>query len=134
MNLFSLAYTVQITDESGFAERFTLGWQTMLFGMLVVFAVLILLWGILELFHFAFAKATGKPKDTPIVEKSKTIAPPSPTMSIPVASATQNVDDGALIAALTAALALTLDKPTTSFRVVSFRRTSKNTPWNQKNN
>ncbi len=132
MNLFSLEYIVQITDSTGYGERITMGLSTMIFGMLVVFSVLILLWGILELFHFAFAKATSKKPNANATKKE--IVPPAPIPQVAPVVPTPATDDGAMIAAITAAIALTLQKPTTSFRVVSFQRTTKNTPWNQKKN
>ena len=78
------------------SERVTMGLQVLLFGMAVIFAVLILIWGILVLFRVIFYDIPNKKK-----------APAKPAETAPVKEA-----------------ALMLDKPQTSFRVVSFRRTA----------
>ena len=82
-------------------ERVTMGLQVLLFGMAVVFSVLILIWGILVLFRVIFYDI------------------PAPT-----AVEEPEADEAEVVAAITAAVALMLDKPQTSFRVVSFRRTA----------
>lgn len=123
-------YQPQITQDSTMIERITMGLETMAFGMIVIFAVLMLIWGILELFHIAF-HGVSKEKKAPAPKKVAPAPAPAPVAPQPVASPVQ--DDGALIAAITAAIAVAMQQPTTSFRVVSFKRTNKNTPWNQKN-
>ncbi len=126
MPISSLAYTVQMDQNASFAERFSMGASTLLFGMLVVFSVLILIWGILELFHVIFASTQKKDqKPTPAPKVQPPIAP------TPVAVTPAAADDTAIIAAITAAIMMMNQQDATSFRVVSFRRINKNTPWNR---
>ena len=69
-------------------------------------------------------KLSGKTK----AEAKAAPAPTAPKAAPAVAPATapaQPSEDTALIAAITAAVAAYLDQPTTSFRVVSFKRTGK---------
>ena len=106
-------------------ERVTMGLQVLLFGMAVVFSVLILIWGILVLFRVIFydipnkKKAPAKPAETaPVKEAAPEPEPVPETIEEPEA------DEAEVVAAITAAVALMLDKPQTSFRVVSFRRTA----------
>lgn len=104
-------------------ERVTMGLQVLLFGMAVVFAVLILIWGILVLFRVIFydipnkKKASAKPAE-PAPVKEAALEPEPAVVEEPEA------DEAEVVAAITAAVALMLDKPQTSFRVVSFRRTA----------
>lgn len=102
---------------------------TTLQGMLMVFAVLALLWGAVEIMRVTLAKNPQKGKGT--VERKETPAPKASqaTASIPQASTAPQTDaDGALVAAITAAIAATLAQEgyTGGFRVVSFKRSSSN--------
>ncbi len=116
-----IAYVPKINEASTYAERFSFGLQTLGLGMLIIFASLILIWLILELFHKVF-DAFQMPKVTDLKPADPTvITPPQP-----------KTDDAAIVAAITAAISACTDQPTTAFRVVSFRRASKHTPWNQK--
>ena len=95
-----------------FGEAALYGLQMLLIGMAIVFAVLALLWGILELSGQIFKKLTGAP--APKVEKK-----PEP---VAVAEAAPATDDLELIAVLTAAVAAMESAPAARFRVVSFKR------------
>ena len=105
-------------------EKFALGGQMLLMGLGIVFSVLLLIWGSLELFHYLFAtlpermktKGTDAPKP-PKPEKPKK-EKPAPA---PVAPAAQ-LTDTELVAVITAAIAASENAPVGSFRVVSFRR------------
>ena len=95
------------------ADKFSYGGQMLLIGMSVVFAVLILLWGALELFHLVTAtieKKTKAKEPAPApVPASETVAPDD--------------DESELIAVMAAAIAAASEEnPEGSFRVVSFRR------------
>ena len=107
----SIDYTKPI-EKIG--DKFAFGGQMLLIGMSVVFSVLVILWGALELFHLIVAKATEA------AEKKKAApeeAPAEVTPSIPES------DDAELIAVLAAAVAAAeTEAPGKSFRVVSFRR------------
>ena len=102
-----------------YTEAIPYGLKTALLGMGVIFAVLILLWAVLSVFKLVFYKG-GKS------EAAKTVPAPEPTAApAPVPVAPTATDDAELVAAITAAIAVVMDAPETSFRVVSFRRTAK---------
>ena len=87
------------------------GLEMLLVGMLIVFAVLALLWGALEISGVLFRKLSGMEK-APAAKEAE-VAP------APVAAA---ADDTELIAVLTAAIAAMESAPAARFRVVSFKR------------
>ena len=116
MNMFSLSTTL------GFGERATTAGIVTLQGMLTIFLVLIILWIAIEVMHAIIHK---KPKD----ESKKAPAPVAKAaektedaVAVPPTSTAK--DDGALIAAITAAImaARAEDGCNTAFRVVSFKR------------
>ena len=123
------AETVNVFDQvmnnpGTLGERLVKGLQTLGLGMAIVFAVLIIIWGACELLHIA-VHGTGKKK-----EAAAPIAA-APTPAVSTAPAPTATDDSELIAVITAAVAAVLDQPTTSFRVVSFRRSGdKGHAWN----
>ena len=88
--------------------------------MVSIFAVLALLWGIIELLH-RFLGGSGKSSGQAEAEKTAPAAPPAAPAAQP---AVQETDDGALIAAITAAISASLAEQgyTGGFRVVSFKR------------
>lgn len=109
-----------------FGERIATGAQGLLFGMAVVFAVLILIWGILEVFRIIFYDIPNKKKaeaeGTPAADET-----PAESIPEPAVEEAAEADDGELVAAITAAIAMMMEEsgqPQTSFRVVSFRRTA----------
>ena len=113
-----------MNNPMGFGERVLMGLQVTLFGMAVVFSVLILLWGILELFRVIFYEI---PKKKAAEAEKKPTEPetpaPAPVVEEPVETV-EETDDAEIVAAITAAISVVMDKPQTSFRVVSFRRTA----------
>ena len=118
-----LSANVDYTKPLGsVAEKFALGGKMLLMGMGVVFAVLLLIWGSLELFHYLFAtlpeqmkaKAAAKEDEAKAAEP----APAAPAAPIAVAPTA----DTELVAVITAAIAASENAPVGSFRVVSFRR------------
>ena len=99
------------------ADKFAYGGQMLLIGMSVVFAVLLILWGSLELFHLAVTKLPA------VIEKKR--AKPEPAQLVPdsVSETVRDEDETELIAVFAAAIAAASeDNPAGSFRVVSFRR------------
>ena len=73
---------------------------------------------VLSIFKYVFYKpAKSETKST----EAKKVPEPVPE-AVPTVAKT---DDAELVAVITAAIAAMLDAPTTSFRVVSFRRTAK---------
>lgn len=136
-----MIYTVlaKTAEEMGGAfspERLALAGQMILIGMGMIFSVLGILWAVLALFKFFFAKP-AKPK----AKKEETAAPAEPAPVAPVAAepviADDAQDDETLIAVITAAIAAYEasngnDVAPSGFRVVSFRRTNGGKAWNSK--
>ena len=106
-------------------------WQTPLIGIFMVFAVLAILWGVLSIFKFIFAKPSkpvAKVEEAPIKE---------PEIIEETTAAVEENNDDELIAVITAAVAAYIEneEPDTAvngFRVVSFRRTNGGRSWNTK--
>ena len=96
------------------------GIEVMLIGMAIVFSVLVLLWGVLELFGFVSKKITQKASDQKnaelpeisIEEKEEKIEE----------SGENEEDEEELVAVISAAVASVLEKPVSGFRVVSFKK------------
>lgn len=107
----------EVKNAAPLSERVMLGLQTALIGMGVIFLALIILWAVLSVFKLVFYKPASS------TEKEEAPAPEV----VPVSEPTQTVavtDDTELVAVITAAIASMTGKPTTSFRVVSFRHTA----------
>lgn len=112
------------------AEAWSYAGQMTLLGMLMVFAVLALLWGILAIFKAIFAGKTPKEKK-PEAEKT------APLQETPAPVAEEQSDDAELVAVITAAVAAYMSDegdPAANggFRVVSFKRVREGRSWNSK--
>lgn len=123
MNLGDVINIVNIGDLSPLdsmtlSDRVTVSLQTSLLGLGTVFAVLALLWGALVLFRVVFAGIEKKSANA--ADEAPAAAVPTPVEVVP--NAAEVSDDSEVVAAITAAISVMLDKPATSFRVVSFRR------------
>ena len=95
------------------ADKFSYGGQMLLIGMSVVFSVLLLLWGALELFHLVVST----------IEKKRTKAPAPKPAAVPAVEDAASDDESELVAVMAAAIAAASEEnPEGSFRVVSFRR------------
>lgn len=112
-------------------SRFSgMGIQTAILGILTVFAVLIIIWGCLELFHYCFYTLPESRKHAPSEDKADNSADSTDASSEEyVTEATEETDDGELVAAIVAAItALRAEEAGATgtapgaFRVVSFRR------------
>ena len=122
---------IQPTAAAISAETLEMMWQMPLLGMGMIFAVLAILWAVLVLFKFIFAKPAPKKKSEPVASKAEPVAVPEPV----VAPAANN--DAELIAVLTAAIVAYEasqgnEVAPDGFRVVSFRRTNGGKAWNSK--
>ena len=106
-------------------------------GLLTIFAVLAILWGVIEIMHRALHKKTDSPKPkkeekTDAVAASASVPNPedAAVAAAIAASLAAYEDSGATVAAITAAISATLAEEghTGGFRVVSFKRvgTKKN--------
>lgn len=103
-------------------EIITNGSVVTLIGMGTVFAVLAVLWGILELMQRIFAKTEKAPKK---VEEKK-------PETAPIAAEPPVVDDEELIAVLTAAVAASLNTSTYNLQIKSYRQVGAKAPaWNR---
>ena len=121
-----------------FSERLEYALQGTATGMVMVFAVLGLLWGIISLSRVVFydipnkkaAKAAANAKQAEAVAEA--IAPASVPEAAPAAQ-----DDGEIVAVITAAIAAMIESGeygnefAGGFRVVSFKRSTKGA-WNRK--
>ena len=114
-------YRIALYSFEEFADNAGEGGLHLLMGMATVFAALIVLWLVIEIFHVVFSKlgSGGKKPENP-VETPETA---------PVAAAES--DDSELVAAISAAIAVYLDRPQSSFRVVSFKRRGNGGGWNR---
>ncbi len=99
-----------IEIPTAYDEILLLGLQVVGIGVATVFAVLILIWGILTLFKFFFGSSSKKVvEETPVVEQ--VIAP------------TKVATNDEIIAVIAAAIAAAeSERSGAKFRVVSFRR------------
>ena len=115
------------------SERLALAGQMTLLGMVMIFSVLGLLWGVLAVFQKVMAGRTEKPAPAP---KAAPVAAPAP-VATPVAASDDNEVIAAVIAAAVAAYMADEGNADTAynggFRVVSFRRVQGGKAWNSKN-
>ncbi len=117
--LIDLSTADVTTPIEKMSDRLSAAGQTLLLGMLAVFAVLAILWIVLAIMGKFFVSA-------PETEKKEESAPaPAPVQAAPVAPAVHVSNDEEIVAAITAAISVMLDKPQSAFRVVSFRQTSR---------
>ena len=123
VNVFALAAGNAV--EMTFGERASTAAIVSIQGMLTVFLVLAILWGAVELMHYLLVgrkeKAEKAAQESVAETKSVPVIESQPT---PVAVS----DDGAIIAAITAAISAQLASEgyTGGFRVVSFKRAGAN--------
>ena len=115
------------------ADAWSYAGQMTFLGMLMVFSVLAILWGVLMLFKVIFA---GKePKKVKTVPQQSTPATAVQKVAEPTV-AVQN-SDSELVAIITAAVAAYMadsgeQVPVGGFRVVSFTRVKGGKPWTSK--
>lgn len=111
--------SVDINSPLGsMADRLSAAGQTLVLGMLAVFAVLAVLWLVLAFMGRWFETAPKKEaskKSSPAVQQEA----PAPAV-VPAQE-----DEEEIVAAITAAISVTLGKPQSAFRVVSFKQTSR---------
>ena len=106
-----------------FSDRISMATEMLLRGMGTIFFVLVLLWFILAIFSKVIHR--DEPKTAIKAPKASKEAPKATPTPAPAVVPVAQTEDTALVAAITAAIAAYLDQPTTSFRVVSFKRTGK---------
>ena len=100
---------------SNLGEAFIFGGAILIIGMLTIFSVLCILWLFLAAFKVVFHDMPKKRAE------KKTLAP---VVEAETASESKSIDDGELIAVISAAIAMAEnDSSGAKFRVVSFKRT-----------
>ena len=107
--------------DLGFGERASTAGIVTLQGMLTIFLVLSILWGAIEIMHRVLHKDKKEAK-----KESAPAAAPAPVAE-PSPAPVQVEDDGALIAAITAAIMAMRSEngEGSAFRVVSFKRATR---------
>lgn len=116
--MYGIDYQDKIVDFSNFEgsqlwDAFKFGGTMLLIGMVTIFSVLALLWLCLTLFKVAFHDLPAKKKAAPAVVSE----PVAPTV------VAKQEDDGEIIAAIAAAIAIAESENSgMKFKVVSFRR------------
>ena len=129
--VYALAETpMRDTVGETFGERAGVAGSVTLLGMVTIFAVLAILWGVIEALHRVLNR--GGKTDTPAAKPAAPAAKPAAeakkhaqvTQAVK-ATETARRDDGELVAVITAAVAAAMEEEgyTGGFRVVSFRRT-----------
>lgn len=111
-----------LTNTAPMGERMALGLQTTLLGLGTVFAVLVILMVVLLLFRLFFYTIPNRKQQSDAAAPAAEASPAAPAL--------ESTDDGALAAAITAAVAAYLDAEAAeqgstaapAFRVVNFRR------------
>ena len=119
----NLIYALRVSGRT-FAEDAKEAGTVALLGMVAIFAVLSLLWLVIEILHRALTEQKVSNAD-----KKKPVAVPAPVEKParePRAFGRPAPDDGALVAAITAAISAAMAEEgyTGGFRVVSFKRSS----------
>ncbi|MBE6619504.1 MAG: hypothetical protein E7626_06985 [Ruminococcaceae bacterium] len=109
------------TPLKSMADRLSAAGQTLVVGMLAVFSVLAILWLVLAFMGRWFETAPKKETAEEAKSAATPIAAPAPT-AVPVQL---QEDEAEIVAAITAAISVTLGKPQSAFRVVSFKQTSR---------
>ena len=117
-----------LATDASLSERASEALIVSLQGMMTIFAILALLWGAVEIMHFILHRGEKKekaPKETASKPEKSAPAPTSDAASAATMAASE--DDGATVAAITAAIsAMRAEEGETSgFRVVSFTRVGR---------
>ena len=116
------------SEGMDFSERVMYSLRMTLLGMIAIFSVLAILWGIVEIFRRLLSNVGDKKTNV-----TKSEDPVETVVSAPVAD-----DYGAVVAAITAAIASmrendeSIPQESKGFRVVSFKRANGFTAWNSK--
>ena len=116
----------------GLSEKLALSGEMLLRGMGTVFLVLAILWGIIALFSVFAGTAEKKPAPAPKPQAPAKKAETKPAPAPAPTPAPVQTDDGALIAAITAAIEAYRAEEGLSglpYRVVSFKRKSGRKSW-----
>lgn len=129
-----MTYSPLFLTASGldFSEKLALSGEMLLKGLGTVFLVLAILWGIIALFSVFAGTAEKKPAPAPKPQAPAKKAETKPAPAPAPTPAPVQTDDGALIAAITAAIEAYRAEEGLSglpYRVVSFKRKSGRKSW-----
>ena len=119
MNVTLLTGSPQITQDSSILDRLALGGSTTLLGMAIVFSVLCIIFIALQIMRAVFTKNASQTKKARKAEKAVQTTAPKPEVA---PAAEPAVDDGAIVAAIIAAISAHTGKAPEGFRVVSFKK------------
>lgn len=114
------AANIRYVPHETISEKLAVGTEVTLRGMGTVFAVLVLIWILVEFLHLLLGVKAPKAENkeaAPVAPVTETV-----TESPAVAEVPAMADDLALIAVITAAVAAANGSSPNSFRVVSFKR------------
>lgn len=117
------------SNTASFSERASEAGIVTLQGMVMVFAVLAILWGAVEIMHFVLHRGDNKEKKKQVatVEKNTDASVNDNDAAIVATTAGASGNDGATVAAIMAAIsAMRAEEGNTNgFRVVSFKRVER---------
>ena len=133
MNMNFMIGALASMNTPPIGERVAEGFEIFVLGMLMVFAVLALLWGVLAIFKIVFYDIPQKKKENAERAADQAVKAED-TKPAPVAVAPIE-DNGAIVAAITAALTAYFAESgeySGGFRVVSFRKSQTRSAWNKK--
>ena len=124
MNTMLLTGGPQITADSSIFDRLALGGSTLLLGMVLVFAVLSIIFFALQIMRSVFTKKSAKAQEaTKASEVAKSAEQPVAVAEEEIPAEAEAVaDDGAIVAAIIAAISVHTGKAPDGFRVVSFKK------------
>ena len=122
--MLDAAANIRQVPHGTISEKLAVGGEVSLRGMGTVFAVLILIWFLVELLHLLLGEKTKKaePQKEVIVESIAKVENDTPAIEPEVVTVAPAAPDYELIAVITAAVAAASGSSPNSFRVVSFKR------------
>ena len=117
-------------EELNWSERASTAGTVTLMGMVTIFAVLAILWAMIEIMHAVLHKGEKKEKEPRQKKATPAAAPKQDDAAVAAAIAAALAaaeDDGAIVAAITAAITAARAEAgeTGAFRVVSFKRAER---------
>lgn len=115
--------TTIINENSTLLDKLLLGGQTLLLGMLAIFAILAIIYAAIKVLGFALnpARKTAKKEAKAEEKASAPVAEPVAAPAPAPAPAPAANDESELVAVLAAAISAYSGEPVTKFRVVSFK-------------
>ena len=124
LNSGMLDFTSRFGEEGGYqtiGDAISGGFPVFLVGVLTVFSVLAIIWGVLEIFHYFACTLPSKMQEKKATTGDAQEAPLDDVIS--QSAPVSNQQDEEIIAVIAAAIAAAeAEKPSGEFRVVSFRK------------